>query len=62
MPLVLSRRIGEAIQITDDIKVVVTEVRGNRARLSIEAPKEMAIWRVDANGQSESAAPPAKDE
>lgn len=62
MALVLSRRSGEAIQITSDIKVIVTELRGNRVRLSIEAPKEMAIWRVDANGRSESAAPPAKDE
>ena len=45
--LVLSRKIGESIQIAGGIKVTVTEVRGGRVRLSIEAPPSVRILRKE---------------
>jgi len=47
MMLVLSRKIGETIQIDDDIFVTVSEVKGGRVRLSIEAPKSVRIVRKE---------------
>ena len=45
--LVLSRKRGESIQIDDNIFVTVTEVRGGRVRLSIDAPKSVRIVRQE---------------
>ncbi|MBL8815649.1 MAG: carbon storage regulator CsrA [Planctomyces sp.] len=45
--LVLSRKVGETIQISDNISVTVTEVRGGRVRLSINAPKSVRIVRQE---------------
>ena len=45
--LVLSRKIGESIQIDGGIRVTVTQVRGGRVRLSIEAPPEMRVLRKE---------------
>lgn len=60
--LVLSRKVGESIQIAGDIKVTVTEVRGGRVRLSIEAPSSIRVMRkevTDADaGGSVDARPP----
>jgi carbon storage regulator len=43
--LVLSRKVGEKIRIGDDITVIVVELRGDKVRLGIEAPKEVPIHR-----------------
>jgi len=43
--LVLSRRIGEAIQIGADIELVVVAVRGDRVRLGIRAPRQVQVVR-----------------
>ncbi|MCP4506068.1 MAG: carbon storage regulator CsrA [Fuerstiella sp.] len=45
--LVLSRKTGESIQIDDDILVTVSEVKGGRVRLSIEAPRSIRIVRQE---------------
>ena len=45
--LVLSRKTGESIQIDDDIFVTVSEVKGGRVRLSIEAPRSIRIVRQE---------------
>lgn len=45
--LVLSRKIGESIQIAGGIRVTVTEVRGGRVRLSIEAPLDVRVLRKE---------------
>ena len=37
--LVLSRKKNESIVINDDITVVVVEIRGDKVRLGVEAPK-----------------------
>jgi len=43
--LVLSRKKNEAIIINDDITVVVVEIRGDKVRLGVEAPKEIPVHR-----------------
>lgn len=45
--LVLSRKVGESIQIGDNIFVSVVEVKGGRVRLSFDAPKEIQILREE---------------
>ena len=45
--LVLSRKVGEAVAIGDNVKVVVTDVRGRTVRIGIEAPTDIRISRVD---------------
>ena len=43
--LVLSRKKNESIVINDDISIVVVEIRGDKVRLGIEAPKEVPVHR-----------------
>jgi carbon storage regulator len=45
--LVLSRKVGESIVIDDHIKVTVVEIRGDKIRLGIEAPRDVAVWREE---------------
>lgn len=45
--LVLSRKQGESIQIDENIFVTVSEVKGGRVRLSIEAPRTVRIVRKE---------------
>jgi carbon storage regulator len=45
--LVLTRKMGEAIVIDGGFKVNLLEVRGNSARLGIEAPKEVPVMRSE---------------
>ena len=45
--LVLSRNPEESIMIGDDIKVTVVEVRGDRVRLSINAPMNITVHRKE---------------
>lgn len=45
--LVLSRKVHEAIQIGPDIRVVLTEIRGNRVRISVIAPKTTPVHRLE---------------
>ena len=43
--LVLSRKVGERIQIGDDVVVTITAIKGNRIQLGIDAPHEVSIRR-----------------
>ena len=45
--LVLTRKKGETIQIGNEITLQVLEIRGNRVRLGIQAPKEIPIHRSE---------------
>lgn len=47
MPLVITRKIGEAVEIGDKIVVRYLERQGNQIRLSIEAPKDLQINRQE---------------
>lgn len=43
--LILSRKKNESIVINDDITIMVVEIRGDKVRLGIEAPKETPVHR-----------------
>src|SRR6266498_995970 len=45
--LVLSRQRDETIIIGDDIEVTVVDIRGDKVRLGINAPKEISVHRKE---------------
>lgn len=49
--LVLSRNLGEGIFIGEDVIIRVVEVRGNKVRLGIEAPKSVTILREELRNE-----------
>ena len=45
--LVLSRRKDESIMIGDDVEIVIVDVRGDKVRLGITAPKSIPVHRME---------------
>ena len=45
--LILTRRIGETLNIGDDIQVTVLGVKGNQVRLGVNAPKTVPVHREE---------------
>ena len=45
--LALSRKPGERVVIGDGITLTVVEVRGDRVRLAVDAPKQVRIRRAE---------------
>ena len=45
--LILSRKRSESIRIGDDVIITVVEVRGDRVRLGIGAPREIPVHREE---------------
>ena len=45
--LVLSRKKNEAVVVAGNIRIVVVEVRGDKVRLGIEAPKDVPVHRQE---------------
>lgn len=45
--LVLSRKKNESIVINNDITVTVVDIRGDKVRLGVEAPKETPVHREE---------------
>ncbi len=45
--LVLSRHRDESIMIGDDIVITIVEIRGDKIRLGIQAPKEVTVHREE---------------
>jgi carbon storage regulator len=61
--LVLSRKKNESIVINNDITVTVVEIRGDKVRLGIVAPKEVPVHRQEVfdaiHGKGAEAKAPA---
>jgi carbon storage regulator len=59
--LVLSRKKNESIVINNDITVTVVEIRGDKVRLGIVAPKEVPVHRQEVydaiHGKDQADAP-----
>jgi carbon storage regulator len=45
--LVLTRKVNEAIVIAGKVRVVVAEVRGEKVRLGVEAPRDVRVDREE---------------
>jgi len=45
--LILTRRLGEGIQIGDGITVKIVDVKGKHVRIGITAPNELPIYREE---------------
>ena len=45
--LVLTRKIGEAVAIGDDIKIIVMQVKGKQVRLGIKAGTQTTVHREE---------------
>lgn len=52
--LVISRKISETILIGDNIIITVSDIRGQRVRIGVEAPKNIRIIRDDVAGGKEA--------
>lgn len=61
--LVLSRKNNEKIIINNDIVITIVEIRGDKVRLGIEAPKDIPVHRQEvydllhANNSGSPASP-----
>ena len=45
--LVLSRKRDETIMIGDDVEITVVDIRGNKVRLGITAPRQILVHRKE---------------
>jgi carbon storage regulator len=45
--LILTRRVGEAVMIGDDVSITVLDVKGHQVRLGIDAPRSVAVHREE---------------
>jgi carbon storage regulator len=43
--LILTRKLGEQIAIGDEIRITLLEIKGSQAKLGIEAPRSIGIYR-----------------
>ena len=58
--LVLSRKRNESIIINDNIVIMVIEIRGDKVRLGIEAPKDLPVHRQEVYDAIKRSAEEAK--
>ncbi len=45
--LILTRRVGETVNIGDDVQVTVLRIDGNQVRIGVAAPKTIPVHRVE---------------
>jgi len=53
--LVVSRKVGESIQISDNIHVTVSNVKGGRVRICIDAPRSIPVVRQERHSMTEES-------
>jgi len=60
--LILTRRVGEALKIGDEVSITVLRVKGDQVRLGIEAPKSVTVHREELAERLEREASAARTE
>lgn len=45
--LVLTRKPGESIRISDNIKITIVDIDGSNIKIGIEAPRSVAVYREE---------------
>lgn len=64
--LVLSRKVGEAIQIGDNITITIVRVSPQGVRIGIDAPREAKVSRhellIEATKQADPTSDPTSDD
>ncbi|MBF0284389.1 MAG: carbon storage regulator CsrA [Magnetococcales bacterium] len=45
--LILTRRVGESLNIGDNIKITLLGIKGNQVRIGIDAPREVEVHREE---------------
>jgi carbon storage regulator len=59
--LVLTRRLGEAITIGENIKIVIVDLDASQVKIGIEAPRSVEVYReelyIKIKGRSFSSGP-----
>jgi len=45
--LILTRRVGEAVVIGEDVTITVLGVKGNQVRIGVNAPKTVSVHREE---------------
>jgi carbon storage regulator len=45
--LILTRRLGEALMVGNEIKVTVLGVKGNHVQIGVDAPKDVVVHREE---------------
>lgn len=45
--LILTRRVGEAVKIGEDITITVLGIKGGQVRLGVTAPREISVHREE---------------
>jgi len=45
--LVLTRNVNQTLVIGDDVRITVLGIKGNQARIGIDAPKSVSIMREE---------------
>jgi carbon storage regulator len=56
--LVLSRKLNQSVVIGNNIEITVIEIRGNKVRLGIVAPKDVPVHRDEIFKATKSKLPP----
>lgn len=51
--LILTRRIGESVVIGGNVTVTLLGVKGNQARLGVDAPRDVAVHREEIHERIE---------